>query len=92
MGLDATMWASPTHGAPLELKHLVPGAEIIFALRPADFVNHAETEKLLDPRILGPWANFVTQDLTALAATPLAGIERALIGVLDSNGMPRSAS
>jgi len=91
VGLDTTMWASPTHGAPLELNHLVPGAEIIFALRPALLLVHAESEKLLDPRTLGPWADYLVKELPQLAGAPLAEIDRALIGVLDRDGAPQAA-
>ena len=65
--LDGTMWASPTQGAPLDLKYLAPGAEVIVALRPAQFAAHPETEKLLDPRTLGMLSEFVAQQLPALA-------------------------
>ncbi|HVU86346.1 MAG TPA: protein kinase [Pirellulales bacterium] len=88
--LDGTMWASPTHGAPLDLKYLAPGAEVIIALRPAQFASRTETEKLLDPRTLGLLGEFVAQQLPALAAAPLAEIDAAVIGVLDSaTGAPR---
>jgi serine/threonine protein kinase len=88
--LEGTMWASPTHGPPLDLKYLAPGAEVIIALRPSQFAGKPETEKLLDPRTLGFLGEFVAQQLPALASAPLSEIDAALIGVLDSaSGAPR---
>lgn len=88
--LEGTMWASPTHGPPLDLKYLAPGAEVIVALRPSQFAGKPETEKLLDPRTLGFLGEFVAQQLPALAGAPLSEIDTAVIGVLDSaSGAPR---
>ncbi|HEY4311396.1 MAG TPA: serine/threonine-protein kinase [Pirellulales bacterium] len=90
VAVDGTMWVSPTQGAPLDLKYLAPGAEVIVALRPAQFADQPEAEKLLDPRTLGPFAEFVATALPTLAGTPLSGIDAVLIGILDgSNGAPR---
>ena len=92
VGLDATMWASPTHGQPLDLKYLAPGAEIIVALRLAELTRNAETQKLLDPRTTGALGQFLAKDIVELVATPLEGIDRLLVGVLDSpDGTPRLA-
>ncbi len=89
---EGTMWAAPTHGAPVNLKYLAPGAEVIVALRPAQFVGNAEAEKLLDPRTLGTLGEFLSKELPALAAVPFSEIDQALIGVLDSSsGVPRLA-
>jgi serine/threonine protein kinase len=92
VGLDATIWASPTHGRPLDLKYLAPGAEVIVALRPAELMRNAETEKLLDARTTGALGEFVAKDIVALVGTPLDRIERLLVGVVDSpDGAPRLA-
>ena len=41
-----TLWASPTHGPPLDLAYLPPGVEIILAVRPAELLAHAEGRRL----------------------------------------------
>jgi hypothetical protein len=92
VGLDAPMWASPTHGAPLDLKYLAPGADVIVALRPADLWRHIEAEKIFDPRTTGFLGTFVTEDLVTILATPLSGIESVILGLFDSDdGGPRWA-
>jgi hypothetical protein len=41
-----TLWASPTHGRPLELEFLPPGAQIVVALRPEALAEHPEADKV----------------------------------------------
>ncbi|MBI2824956.1 MAG: protein kinase [Planctomycetia bacterium] len=92
VALSGTMWASPTQGAPLDLAYMPPGAEVIVALRPAELLRHAEGAKLLDPRTIGPMAQWFNGDLAAAAGVPLAEIEQALVAILNSaDGRPRVA-
>jgi eukaryotic-like serine/threonine-protein kinase len=92
VGLEATMWASPTHGPRLNLAYVVPGAEIIVALRPAQWAANGEAEKLLDERTSGWLGKFVGEELVGLLDTPLVGIDRMIIAILDgADGSPRWA-
>ncbi|HEY1603206.1 MAG TPA: serine/threonine-protein kinase, partial [Pirellulales bacterium] len=92
VGLDATMWASPTHGPRLNLAYVVPGAEVIVALRPAQWIGNGEMEKILDKRTSGWLGQFISEELVGLLDTPLAGIDRVIIAILDSaDGSPRWA-
>jgi eukaryotic-like serine/threonine-protein kinase len=91
--LDDGMWDSPTKGKPWELKYLAPGAQAVIAIRPAEIVKQPESERLLDPRVLGTLADWFRQQLPALAGSPLDNIERAIIGLLPAgaDGVPRLA-
>jgi len=89
VGIDATMWASPTHGPPLDLAYLPPGAQIIVALRPAQLAGSAEGKKLLDVRTAGALAQFIAEQVPSLVA-PVDKIEQLLIGFFESaDGTPR---
>jgi hypothetical protein len=87
-GVDQPIWQSPTSGAPLNLAYLAPGAQVVLALRPAALVQHAEWEKLKDPRTFGQLSEWLTADLPKYAATPLENIELVIVGLLDASPAP----
>ncbi|MEX2091458.1 MAG: hypothetical protein WD971_02215 [Pirellulales bacterium] len=73
-----TLWASPTHGQPIELAYLPPGVEIVLALRPAELLAHPEGEKV--SAALGPLGEDAISLVEQAAGTKLDGIERLLVG------------
>ncbi|HVT28500.1 MAG TPA: hypothetical protein VHE81_10850 [Lacipirellulaceae bacterium] len=78
------LWISPTHGKPLNLAYLSPGAQIIVALRPQTIANHPEGKKLL--AAAGPIGHQWQKYLDDALLSP-AGLRRLLIGCeLKSDG------
>ncbi len=73
-----TLWVSPTHGRPLDLAYLSPGAQVIAALRPAAMLKHPEAEKVR--AALGPSGQAGIVLVEQITGTRLANMERLLIG------------
>jgi hypothetical protein len=88
---DGKMWSSPTHGKPIDVAFLAPGPEAVIVLRPADLLKHPQGERLLDPKVLGPLAEWVRTQLPAVSGTSLENIVQAVVGVLESGGNTRLA-
>jgi hypothetical protein len=82
------IWEPPTSGQTLNLAYLAPGAQVVMAVRPAALVQHAEWEKLTDPRTLGAVSSWLTVELPKLAATPLVNIESVIVGLVDASPAP----
>ena len=68
-----------------------PGPEAVIVLRPAELLKNPQAEKLLDPKVLGPLADWVHTQLPALAGTGLENIEQVIVGLLESGGATRLA-
>ncbi len=75
---DKTLWVSPTNGKPLDLAYLSPGAQVVLALRPAEFRKHAEGEKVL--AALGPAGQHAIELVEHTTTVPLAEMERLVAG------------
>ncbi|HWC91231.1 MAG TPA: serine/threonine-protein kinase, partial [Pirellulales bacterium] len=88
---DGTMWSSPTHGKPIDVAFLAPGSEAVIVLRPADLLKHPQGEMLLDPKVLGPLAEWVRTELPAMSGASLENIVQVVIGLLESAGKTRLA-
>lgn len=73
-----TLWASPTHGPPLELAYLPPGVEIILAVRPAELNSHPEGAKVV--AALGPAGTNAIASLEEKYGVKLGDIERLIVG------------
>lgn len=73
-----TLWASPTHGPPLDLANLPPGVEIVLALRPVHLLSHPDGEKIV--AALGPLGTQAIESLEHLTGVKLAEIERLVVG------------
>jgi hypothetical protein len=71
------MWASPTAGAPLDVRYLPSSAQMILALRPAEFLASAEGERSI--AALGPEAESARGRLQGVIGVDLAGVEQLLI-------------
>ena len=56
------MYDSPTAGKPLNFAHMVPGVQMIVALRPADLVKQPEFEHLADAKVLGSIGDLAYDD------------------------------
>ncbi len=82
VAISGVMWASPTHGRPLNLAYLAPGASVVVVLRPADLLASPEGERLLDPRIGGALASWLTERVPAETGVPLGGIEQLIVGLV----------
>ncbi|MCE9605968.1 MAG: protein kinase [Planctomycetia bacterium] len=77
------MYDSPTAGKPLSLSHMVPGVQMVIAVRPAEIVKHAESANLLDPKVsgsLGPW---LATTLPTITGVPNETVEQVIVGILD---------
>lgn len=77
------MYDSPTAGKPLNLAHLVPGVQMIVALRPAELVKQPEFEHLADAKVLGPIGSWLTTTLPTITGMTNDKIDQLLIGILD---------
>jgi serine/threonine protein kinase len=88
---DGAMWSSPTHGKPIDVAFLAPGSEAVIVLRPADLLKHPQGELLLDPKVLGPLAEWVRTELPAMSGASLENIVQVVIGLLESTGKTRVA-
>jgi hypothetical protein len=73
-----TLWVSPTHGKPLDLAYLSPGAQIILALRPANLLKLADGAKIR--AALGPLGQQAIETVEQVTTIPFNEIERLLIG------------
>jgi serine/threonine protein kinase len=72
-----TMWASPTAGAPLDVRYLPSSAQMILALRPAELLASAEGQRSL--AALGPEAEAARNRLQAVIGVDLVDVEQLLI-------------
>lgn len=77
------MYDSPTAGKPLNLAHLVPGVQMIVALRPAELVKQPEFEHLADSKVLGSLGAWLTTTLPTITGVTNDKIDQLLIGILD---------
>jgi hypothetical protein len=73
-----TLWASPTHGPPLDLTFLHAGTEIVLALRPAELLVTREGEKSL--AALGPLGQSAIDAVERTTGLSLSEIEQLIIG------------
>src|SRR5262245_16821019 len=73
-----SLWNSPTHGKPLNLGWLSPGAQIIAVLRPAALVKHPEGEKIL--AALGPDGKLGVEYIEKSTTLLISEIEQLIIG------------
>src|SRR3954452_773216 len=73
-----SQWVSPTHGKPLDLAYLSPGAQIIVALRPAELLKQGEGEKIR--QALGPLGQHAIETVEHVTTLPLNEIDRLLVG------------
>ena len=74
-------WASPTHGTPISVDYVPPGAQAFLIVRPAELLRHAEGEKLL--AALGPYGETARKELEQMAAAPLADIEQLTVAWVE---------
>jgi serine/threonine protein kinase len=88
---DGTMlWASPTAGPPLDPSYLPNGAQVILALRPAELLNTAEGEKLLDA--LGPAGASAREHLHNVLGVDPADMDQLTIAfAADAQLAPQAA-
>ena len=82
IGADA-MYDSPTAGKTLNLAHMMPGVQMVIALRPAEIVKNPEAAALLDEKVIGPIGPWLTTTLPKLAGVTNDKVEQVLIGVFD---------
>jgi eukaryotic-like serine/threonine-protein kinase len=75
---DGTLlWASPTAGAPVNLRLVPPAAEMFLIVRPAELLATGEGEKLL--AALGPDFSTARAAFEQAAGVPLAEIEELIV-------------
>lgn len=77
------MYDSPTAGKPLNLAHMVPGVQMIIALRPADLVKQPEFEHLADAKVLGPIGSWLTTTLPTISGVTNDKVDQLFVGILD---------
>ena len=73
-----TLWVSPTHGRPLKLAYLSPGAQLIAVLRPAALLKHPEGEKVR--AALGPNGQSQIDFVEQTTGVHLADMAQLIIG------------
>lgn len=74
-----TLWASSTHGQPLNLAYLPAGSQIILALRPAALAEHAEGVKVV--AALGPLGKRGVAWLKHVTGMALRDMDQLLLGI-----------
>jgi len=85
-----TLWESPTDGAPLELRYLPSGAQVILAWRPSDLLNGPEGPKII--AALGPAADSSFDHLHRTLGVPLADVEQLVVAfAADESLAPRAS-
>jgi hypothetical protein len=72
------LWESPTHGQPLNLGYLSPGAQIIAVLRPGALLGHPEAKKIR--AALGPGGQRGVESIEKATIARLASMDRLVIG------------
>src|SRR4051794_17895891 len=75
---EKLLWASPTHGKPIELNYLPPGVQLIAVTRPADLLKHAEGEKVRGA--LGPEGDAMLKHIEQTTGVPLRYMDQLIIG------------
>jgi eukaryotic-like serine/threonine-protein kinase len=85
-----SLWASPTQGAPLDLRGVPPESLLTVVLRPAEILQHPEGPRVI--RALGPvWEQWVAS-LRQTTGIPLEEMERLVMTLHDREpGLPRAA-
>jgi serine/threonine protein kinase len=71
------LWASPTAGAPVNLRLVPPAAEMFLIVRPAELLATSEGEKLL--AALGPDFSTARTAFEQAAGVPLAEIDELIV-------------
>lgn len=84
------LWASPTSGAPLELKYVGLGAQAALVLRPAALLADAEGAKII--KSLGPAGHTFVQSVESAIGVPLADVEQLTIALYPNGDLPPRAS
>ncbi len=80
----ATLWASPTHGAPIDLSFSPPGAQFFLAFRPADTLSSPHGSQSL--KALGPRFEGMVRSWQDASGVKLGEISRMVIALHDNNG------
>jgi hypothetical protein len=79
-----SLWVSPTHGSPLNLGYLSPGAQIIGVLRPHALLSHPEAEKIR--AALGPEGQRGIEAIERVTIAKLGSIDQLIIGAEANSG------
>jgi len=74
-----SLWVSPTAGAPISLRYLPLGTQLLLHVRPAELLTHAEGEKIL--AAFGPWGEGVVAHLEQHTNEALADVEELTVAV-----------
>jgi serine/threonine protein kinase len=78
---SSSMWASPTHGAPLSLVDLPPGLQAAIFLRPADLMQRADRDKIF--AALGPAGESAAREIKSFTGESLGKIEQLVVAWID---------
>jgi len=85
------VWESPTAGKALSLNYLTRGVSMVVAFRPAELSGYAETERLLDDKVLGAIGAWMTTTLPSWAGTSAENIEQVIVGLGDGADAVRAS-
>jgi serine/threonine protein kinase len=85
-----TLWASPTHGGPLELKYIGLGAQAALILRPAELLADTQGAKIVTS--LGPAGKAFIQTVESAIGMPLADAQQLTIALYPNGDLPPRAS
>lgn len=80
-GVDQPIWASPTKGLPWQLRYLPPGPQLIVSFRMGELMQHPEWAKLIDPKVSGELALWITDVLPQACCTELDNLEHVTLAV-----------
>jgi hypothetical protein len=81
-----SLWISPTHGPPIDLRYLANGGQMFLVLRPSSLLGNEEGERVFDA--LGPRAIAGRDFVLQATGFGLTDIERLLVALYPNGGQP----
>jgi len=81
-----SLWISPTHGPPIDLRYLANGGQLFLVLRPSSLLGNEEGERVFDA--LGPRALAGRDFVLQATGFELMDIERLLVALYPNEGQP----
>jgi hypothetical protein len=81
-----SLWISPTHGPPVDLRYLANGGQLFLVIRPSSLLGNEEGERVFD--VLGPRALAGRDFVQQATGFELMDIERLLVAFYPNEGQP----
>ncbi len=80
------LWMTPTHGPPVQLQYVAPGAQLLLIARPHDLVNSPHGKQVL--RALGPSLDTVRQAWETAAGYTFDQIDQLIVCLHTTETIP----